>query len=59
MRPRALGKITIIVLMIVCMLVAVIFALEADSEHLYKGLRGITYSVLALTFATLYRYLED
>jgi len=59
LRPRAIGKIVIIVLVIVCLLTSLLFALEVDVQDLYKGLRAITYAVMALTFATLYRYLED
>ena len=61
MRPRTLGKIVIVVLMVICMMVAVIYALESpeDTAKLYKCLRGVTFSVLALAFATLYRYFED
>lgn len=59
MRPRTLGKIVIAILVIVCLLVALLFALEVEEETLYKGARAITYAILALTFATIYRYFED
>ena len=60
MRPRTLGKIVIAVLMVACLIVAVIYASESPStEHFYKSLRGLTYAVMALTFATIYRYFED
>jgi hypothetical protein len=60
MRPRTFGKIAFAVLTVVCLLVALIYALESpDQAELYKSLRGITYAIMALTFATLYRYVED
>ncbi len=59
LRPRSLGKIAIAVLIICCVLIAVLFAIEVSRDDLYKGARSITYAILALTFATLYRYLED
>ena len=60
MRPRTLGKIVFATLAVICLLVALIYALASpDLEHLYKSLRGITYAVMALTFATIYRYFED
>jgi hypothetical protein len=60
LRPRTLGKIVIGVLMLAAMLTAWLFALEMDkTEELYKGFRAITYAIIALTFATIYRYFED
>ena len=60
LRPRTLGKIVIGVLMLVAMLTAWLFALEMDkTEELYKGFRAITYAIIGLTFATIYRYFED
>ncbi|MHC4479638.1 MAG: hypothetical protein ACYS1C_01510 [Planctomycetota bacterium] len=59
LRPRAFGKITIAVLLIVCLLVSLLFAIEADSGDTYKAFRAITYAIMALTFATVYRYFED
>jgi hypothetical protein len=59
LRPRTLGKIVIAVLVIICLLTALIFALEAGEKDLYKGVRAIIYTLMALTFATLYRYFED
>jgi hypothetical protein len=59
LRPRTVGKITILVLMLLSLAVSLLFALEVDGETLYKGHRAITYAIMALTFATLYRYVED
>ncbi|MFO7956724.1 MAG: hypothetical protein R6X33_06450 [Candidatus Brocadiia bacterium] len=60
MRPRTFGKIAFAVLTVVCLLVALIYALASpDQTEIYKSLRGITYGIMALTFATLYRYVED
>jgi len=59
LRPRTLGKIVIATLVVICLLTALIFALEAGEKEIYKGVRAITYSIMALTFATLYRYFED
>ena len=47
------------VLVFCCLATAFLFALEVKEAELYKGLRAITYAVMALTFATLYRYFED
>ncbi len=60
MRPRTFGKIVIIVIIVAAVLTSVIFALESPKEEqLYKCFRAVTYAILALTFATLYRYFED
>jgi hypothetical protein len=60
MRPRSLGKIVVGTLCVVCILTALIYAIHSPPlEDIYRSLRGITYGVLALTFATLYRYFED
>jgi hypothetical protein len=59
MNLRFFGKVIVAVAMVVCLLVALIYALESpDVEHLYKSLRGITYAIMALTFATAYRNFE-
>lgn len=61
MRPRTLGKIVIAVLTFVALATAFLYALASPREtaEMYKAFRGITYAVMALTFATLYRYFED
>ncbi len=60
MRPRTLGKIVLGVLTVMCLLTAFYYALDSpDVADLYRSMRGITYSVMALVFATLYRYVED
>lgn len=60
MRPRTLGKIVIGVLTAVCLLVALVFALESPEQaDMYKSFRAVTYAIMALTFATLLRYFED
>ncbi len=60
MRPRILGRIIVGVLIVVCLLVALIYASEdPQPDEIYKSLRGITYALMALTFATCYRYFED
>jgi len=61
MRPRTLGKIVVAVATVSLLIVALIYALESPNEtrEMYKAFRGITYSIMALTFATLYRYFED
>jgi len=58
-RPRTLGKIAIGVLIVMALLVSFIFILEVDNDSLYKGYRAVTYAIMALTFATIYRYFED
>jgi len=59
LRPRTLGKIAMGVLVFCCLATAFLFALEVNKDELYKGYRAITYAVMGLTFATLYRYFED
>ncbi|MHC5033672.1 MAG: hypothetical protein ACYTFZ_01385 [Planctomycetota bacterium] len=59
LRPRTLGKIAVAIAMICCLMVALLFALEVEETELYKGTRAITYAIMALTFATVYRYFED
>ncbi len=61
MRPRTLGKIAIGVLTVVCLLTALIYALHSPEapDKYYKMWRGLTFAIMALTFATLWRYVED
>jgi hypothetical protein len=60
MRPRTLGKILIGVLTFICLVMALLYALASpDTREIYKAFRAITYALMALTFATLYRYFED
>lgn len=60
MRPRTLGKIVTAVLLVGSVLLAIIFALESPGpDEIYKSYRAVTYAIIALTFATIYRYFED
>ena len=60
MRPRTLGKIVFGTLIAVCLITAFIYALASPTpDHLYKSIRGVTYSLMAITFALIYRYFED
>ena len=61
MRPRTLGKIVIAVLIVIALLLATIYASASPKEtpDMYKAFRAITCAIMALTFATLYRYFED
>ena len=61
MRPRTLGKIVVAVLTFCALVTAFAFALSSPKEtaDIYKSFRAITYAIMALTFATLYRYFED
>jgi len=60
LRARSVGKIAVGTAVAMCVIVALIYALASpSSEHFYKSLRAITYAILALTFAVLYRYFED
>lgn len=59
LRPRTLGKIVVGVLIVCALLVALLFALQVDENEIYLGYRAITYAIMALTFATIYRYVED
>lgn len=61
MRPRMLGKIVVVAMMVACLSVALIYTSESykGTEEIYKSFRAITYAIMALTFATVYRYLED
>lgn len=59
LRPRTLGKIVVGVLVVSALMSAFVFALEVKQDTLYKGARAITYGIMGLTFATIYRYFED
>jgi hypothetical protein len=61
MRPRTLGKIVVGILTFCALFMAFLYALARpqDTREMYMAFRGITYAVMALTFATLYRYFED
>jgi hypothetical protein len=60
LRPRTLGKIVLGVAVFCCLATAFLFALGVKNEETYyKGFRAITYAIMGLTFATLYRYFED
>ena len=60
LRPRTLGKIVIAILIVAALATSFLFVLETGgTDELYKGARAITYAIIALTFATVYRYFED
>jgi hypothetical protein len=59
LRPRTLGKIVVGVMIVCCLMVALLFAIEVRSDSVYKGYRAVTYAIMGLTFATIYRYFED
>jgi hypothetical protein len=61
MRPRTLGKIVIGILTFTALFMAFLYAMASphDTRDMFQAFRGITYAVMALTFATLYRYFED
>jgi hypothetical protein len=59
LRPRTLGKIVIGVLIVCALMASLIFAFEVKDDTVYKGYRAVTYAIMALTFATIYRYFED
>jgi len=61
MRPRTLGKIVIGVLTFCALFMAFLYAMASHNEvgEMFQAFRGITYAIMALTFATLYRYFED
>jgi hypothetical protein len=60
MRPRTFGKIVIGVAIAGCLSTALIYASASpDPGDIYKSIRAITYAIMALTFATIYRYFED
>ncbi len=59
LRPRTYGKIILAILIIGALVIAIIYAAQADAGDWYKGFRAITSAIMALTFATIYRYVED
>ena len=61
MRPRTLGRIVVATLAVIALIMAFLAALASPTEtrEMYRALRGVTYGLMALTFATLYRYFED
>ena len=60
MRPRLAGKILVAVVTTVLMLLALGYGISCKkNEALYRGIRGVTFALLALTSATCYRYFED
>jgi hypothetical protein len=59
LRPRTIGRIVIAVLIVCALMASLIFAIEVKNETFYKGFRAITYAIMGLTFATVYRYFED
>ncbi len=59
LRPRTLGKIVVGVLTLCCMVTSLLYAISVHEATLYYGARAITYALLALTLATVYRYFED
>lgn len=58
MRPRTLGKIVIAVLLVMSLLAALIYAMQTP-DGVHDSARAIAYAIMALTFATVYRYFED
>ncbi len=61
MRPRTLGKIVIGVLTFCALFMCFLYAMASPKEvgEMYQAFRGVSYGLMALTFATLYRYFED
>jgi hypothetical protein len=59
LRPRTLGKIVVGFLALCCMLTALLYAIAVHENTQYYGARAVTYSLLALTLVTAYRYFED
>lgn len=61
MRPRTLGKIVIGVLTFCALVMSFLYATTNPSQvsDMYQAFRGISYGLMALTFATLYKYFED
>lgn len=59
MRPRTLGKIVIAVLLVVALLAGLIYAMQTPDNVVHDSARAIAYAIMALTFATVYRYFED
>jgi hypothetical protein len=60
MRPRALFRIIVGLCTAAALITALIFAVQSPhEEQIYRSFRAITYAIMALTFATLYRYFED
>lgn len=59
MRPRTLGKIVVGVLLLCSLLTALLYAIAVHESTPYDGARAVTYAVIALTLATVYRYFED
>ncbi len=62
MRPRTLGKIVIGVFCVMALLTALIYAVTHGGDQLEEVHRigkALTFAVMAVTFAVLYRYFED
>ncbi len=60
LRPRTRGKSVIAILIVASLATSFLSVLETGgADELYKGARAITYAIIALTFATVYRYFED
>ncbi len=58
MRPRTLGRIAIAVLCVMAVLTSLIYA-ASHGATAHDNARALTFAILALVFATLYRYFED
>jgi hypothetical protein len=54
-----LGKIVVGFLALCCMVTALLYAIAVHENTQYYGARAVTYSLLALTLVTAYRYFED
>ena len=61
MRPRTIGKIVIGVLIFLSVAIAIDKGIRTPDTELeyWKHFHAVTFAVLSVTFAILYRYFED
>lgn len=60
LRPRTIGKIVVVVIMLATLTTAFLYAVSTDDQtQLYRGVRAVAYAIIGLSFATVYRYFED
>ena len=60
MRKRVVGRIAVGAIVILCVVLSIVYALQADSkDRLHRSLQALTFAIISVTGATSYRYFED
>ena len=60
MRKRVVGRIVVGAIVLLCAVLSIVYALQADSkDRQHRGLQALTFAIISVTGAVSYRYFED